>query len=229
MRLSEFGRTVVVAPHPDDETLGCGATLLRLKAESAAPLIWILMTRMVEGYGYAPETIALREREIAAVSEIFKFDRLVQLPFAAATLDSQPTNELVKTMAKVFDEVQPETILAPFPGDAHSDHARTFNIVSACSKWFRRRNLSRIMCYEVPSETGFNLNPTAPVFSPNCYVKVEPALITKKIETMGVYCSEMSEFPFPRSKEAIRALSEIRGSECGAVAAEAFMLVRESF
>jgi len=227
MSLADFGVTVVLAPHPDDETLGCGATLLRLKQETRGPLHWILMTRMSKAAGYDAGAITRRDLEIDAVSKQFGFDRRIQLPFGAATLDSEPTAALVQSMATAFDELKPETLLMPFPADAHSDHARTFKIGSACAKWFRRKHLRRIMCYEVLSETGFNLDPTRAAFEPNCYVKVAEDLIEQKIAIMAEYQTEMAPFPFPRSAEAIRALARVRGSECGATAAEAFVLVRD--
>lgn len=227
MSLADFGVTVVLAPHPDDETLGCGATLLRLKRETPHLLHWILMTRMSEAAGYDRAAIARRDAEIEKVSRRFGIDRRVQLPFDAATLDSEPTAKLIQSMAAVFDELKPETLLMPFPADAHSDHARTFKIGSACAKWFRRSHLRRILCYEVLSETGFNLDPTRAAFEPNCYVKVSDGLIDEKIAIMETYESEMAAYPFPRSAEAMRALARVRGSECGAEAAEAFVLVRD--
>jgi LmbE family N-acetylglucosaminyl deacetylase len=227
MSLADFGVTVVLAPHPDDETLGCGATLLRLRQETSSTLHWILMTRMSEAAGYDAGAIAARDREIEAVSKRYGFTERVQLPFGAATLDSEPTAALVQAMAGAFDRLKPETLLMPFPADAHSDHARTFKIGSACAKWFRRTHLRRIMCYEVVSETGFNLDPTRAAFEPNCYVKVPADLIEQKIAIMANYATEMAPYPFPRSAEAIRALSQVRGSECGAPAAEAFVLVRD--
>lgn len=227
MSLADFGVTVVIAPHPDDETLGCGATLLRLKQETPHALHWILMTRMSAAAGYSDTAIKKRDAEIEQVHARYGFDRRVQLPFTAAMLDEEPTNMLIQAMAAAFDELQPETLLMPFPGDAHSDHARTFKIGSACAKWFRRRRLRRILCYEVPSETGFNLDPTRAAFEPNLYVTVSPAQIDEKIAIMRIYESEMAPFPFPRSAEAMQALAQLRGSECGGAAAEAFVAVRE--
>ena len=229
MAIEVFGRTVVLAPHPDDETLGCGASLLRLKEETSHELAWVLMTRMTEEAGFNVRDIAQRKEEIERVTELFQFDQCVQLPFVAATLDAEPLQKLVQVLAGVFDELRPETLLVPFPLDAHSDHGRCFRVASACSKWFRRKYLHRIMCYETLSETGFNLDPMASAFSPNCYIKVPDALIDRKIEIMRTYKSEMSDFPFPRSDEAIRSLARIRGSECGVASAEAFMLIREVF
>lgn len=44
-------KVMVVAVHPDDETLGCGGTLLRHKAENDE-IYWLIVTHMIEGNGY---------------------------------------------------------------------------------------------------------------------------------------------------------------------------------
>lgn len=225
--LALFGRTLVLAPHPDDETLGCGGTLLRLRQETASEVHWALMTRMTAEAGYSADAIAQRDREINRVSARYGFEETHQLGFSAALLDSEPTHRLVKAVAGVFDAVEPETLLLPFPNDAHSDHRRTFQIASACAKWFRRGYLRRIMSYEVPSETGFNLDPTAAPFVPSIYIPVPETLIDDKVSILREYAGEMAPFPFPRSEKAIVALARSRGAECGAAAAEAFVLIRE--
>jgi len=227
--IETFGRTLVLAPHPDDETLGCGGTTLRLKAEAAQPVYWVIMTRMTAQAGYDTEAIRQRDVEIARVGQRYGFDETIQLPFDAASLDAIPLSRLIQELAGVFDRLQPETILLPHPADAHSDHGRTFVAGSACSKWFRRRYLRRVMCYEVLSETRFNLDPSLKPFAPNCYVKLTPEWVEEKIGIMREYATEMAPFPFPRSAEAIRSLASVRGSECGAHAAEAFVLLKEAF
>lgn len=226
--IETFGRTLILAPHPDDETLGCGGTALRLKSELGQPVFWVLMTRMTQAAGYDAEAMRQRELEIARVGKLYGFAETVQLPFDAASLDAIPLSRLIQELAGVFDRLQPETILLPHPADAHSDHGRTFAAGSACSKWFRRRYLRRVMCYEVLSETRFNLDPSLKPFAPNCYVKLSPSWVEEKIAIMREYATEMAPFPFPRSAEAIRSLAMTRGSECGADAAEAFVLLKET-
>lgn len=225
--IETFGRTLILAPHPDDETLGCGGTALRLK-ELRQPVSWVLMTRMTQQSGYDAESIRQRELEIERVARRYGFAETVQLPFDASSLDAIPLSRLIQELAGVFDRLQPETILMPHPADAHSDHGRTFVTGSACSKWFRRGYLRRVMCYETLSETRFNLDPSLEPFAPNCYVRLEPAYIEEKIRIMGEYAGEMAPFPFPRSPEAIRSLASLRGAECGAHAAEAFVLLKET-
>ena len=63
---------LVVAPHPDDETFGCGGTLLKAH-EAGARVHWLILTEMTEAAGYSVERIATREREVDAVSRAFGF------------------------------------------------------------------------------------------------------------------------------------------------------------
>ena len=118
-----------------------------------------------------------------------------------------------------------ETIFVPHPADVHSDHRVVFDAVSACTKWFRYPSVKRVLAYETLSETDFGLGTNQP-FRPNVFVDVEHFFI-KKLQAMDIYASEVGEFPFPRSHEAIRALATLRGAASGFKAAEAFELLRE--
>ena len=219
-------RVLVVAPHPDDETLGCGGTLQRL-LEGRATLHWLILTKMSQEAGYSDAEISAREREISVVAKRFGFASVTRLDYAAATLTEVPRRHLIQDLAKVFDEVQPTCLYLPYPHDAHSDHRVCFETGAACSKWFRRPNLQRVFCYEVPSETGFNIHPSAAAFRPTTYVRLTEEQIENKISIMLEYKSECGSFPFPRSAEGITALARYRGSECGATMAEGFLLLRE--
>ena len=48
-----------------------------------------------------------------------------------------------------------------------------------------------------------------------------------KLKAMNVYKSELGDFPFPRSNEAITALAKYRGASSGFEAAECFEMLRE--
>ncbi len=218
---------LVVAPHPDDEVLGCGGTLQRHREEGAA-IHWLIVTQMSREAGYSETEIAARNREIDTVAERMGFASVERLGFAAATLNEVPRRELIQTIAGAFDAIGPDCLYLPNPDDAHSDHRVCFEAAVACSKWFRRLNLRRILCYEVPSETGFYLSPSAHAFKPTSYVGLSIEHIEAKISMMLEYESECAPFPFPRSPEAIRALAQYRGSECGSVMAEGFVLLREN-
>ncbi len=218
-------RTVLcVAPHPDDETLGCGATLLRHVAEGCS-VHWLLMTRMDPADGFTDERIAAREAEIARVAAAYGFTGVHRAGFATMRLDTLAKSQLVDAVSRVFREVQPHTVYLPYRNDAHSDHVATFDAVAACCKSFRYASVRSVRVYETLSETDFGLRSDDPGFRPNLFVDVS-AHLDRKIEIMRMFAGEMGEHPFPRSEQALRALATLRGVAAGAAAAEAFMALR---
>ncbi|WP_428623810.1 PIG-L deacetylase family protein [Sedimenticola sp.] len=69
---------LVVAPHPDDETLGCGMTILRLVNEGAS-VHWLTMTTMSGMHGFYDERIEQREEEIRRVAALYNFRKFIDL------------------------------------------------------------------------------------------------------------------------------------------------------
>jgi LmbE family N-acetylglucosaminyl deacetylase len=222
----EASEVLVVAPHPDDETLGCAGVIQRYQ-ENGNRVHWLIGTEMSPEAGYSDEQISARDKEIKLVTELLGFASVNRLGYPAATLGEVALRRLIQKMAKAFDEIQPNILYLPYPHDAHSDHRIVFEAAAACAKWFRRAALKRILCYEVPSETGFNLHPFATTFRPTTYVRLGQKHLNRKVEVMLEYREECGKFPFPRSPEAIRALARQRGTESGCEAAEAFLLLRE--
>lgn len=216
-------KIIIVTPHPDDETLGCGGTILKLK-EEGHQLYWAIITKA--GNFATEEWKANREAEIEKVAKMYKFDRTIKLNFEAATLDQVADSELVGALSNVFKDLNPNVIYVPYPSDIHSDHKAVFEATMACTKWFRYPSVEKVLAYETLSETDFTINPDANNFRPNVFINIEK-YIDKKIEIMEVYESEISAFPFPRSEKAIRSLAYVRGAASGYEAAEAFMLLKE--
>lgn len=218
-RLSDR-RVIVVAVHPDDETLGAGGTLLRLQREGAK-IGWLIVTHMAEIFGWPAERVAQRQHEIETVAHRHGFDYVRNLELRPAGLDTYPLAEIVQRMRLAFDEWQPDTIVLPFWEDAHSDHQVAFAAAKSCLKKFRSPYLRRAYSMEVVSETNFSFPGQ---FKPNVYSDVTSTL-DEKIDILGVYASEIQEHPFPRSADSIRALATLRGSEAGVRYAEAFQMI----
>lgn len=217
-------RTLVIAPHPDDETLGAAGTLLRRKAEGAK-IGWVIVTQMPLDSEWDSNKANKRNEEICRITQMFGFDKVVNLGFPAAQLDHIPINDVVAALGDVIKSFEPDEVLVPHYSDVHTDHGVVFNAVAACTKWFRYPSVCRVLAYEVLSETDFGIK-SGQNFRPSVYVNIEEYLEDKLI-AMEVYESEIGEYPFPRSREAIRALATLRGSASGFKAAEAFELLRE--
>lgn len=219
-------KTIVIAPHADDEMLGCGGTLLRRRDEGGI-IGWLLMTVPTETCGWTREQIEKRQQEIATVRDQLGIEHThcYQLHHPASSLDQQPLSQLVQEIDKVFQEFRPNEILVPHPGDIHSDHRVTFQAAISNSKWFRHPCINKIMAYETISETDASLN-QLDCFQPTVFYEITTQL-EEKLELAQVYASEIGGFPFPRSTEALAALAKVRGAQSGFLAAEAFQLLRE--
>jgi len=217
-------RVLVVAPHPDDETLGCGGTLLR-HADQGDELYWLIMSKIDTADGFSSERVVSRANEIEQVAATYGFSLVHQMEYDTTKLDTYPKVELVGNVSTIFTQIQPEILYLPFRDDVHSDHSAVFDAVASCTKSFRYPSLLSVRVYETLSETEFSIR-TGGGFKPNLWINIS-AYLDRKIEIMQNYTGEMGEHPFPRSEKNIRALATLRGATAGFDAAEGFMTLIE--
>ena len=220
-------RTLVVAPHPDDELLGCGGTLLK-KYSKGQTIGWILITDITEEKGWSREKVISRHNEIESVRNSLgiKKNNFFSLGFPTTELDVIPLKDIVSKVSSAIKQFQPEELLLPHPGDVHSDHSISFQASHACTKSFRYSFLKRVLTYETLSETEFGMDPRYNLFNPNLFIDISNEL-ERKIELLKIYKSEIGEFPFPRSVEGVVSKAKIRGLEMGVKAAEAFTILKQ--
>ncbi len=218
---------IFIAPHPDDETLGCGGTILR-KVYEDEKCIWLIITRIGEDVGYSEEQVSERADEIHRVAGEYGFYKTIRLDYPTTMLDTVPMGDLIGKLNNIFKEYRPNEIYVPYRRDIHTDHRVVFDAVASCLKWFRNPCFKRVLVYETISETDFNMNPDSRGFRPNVFINVSK-YFTKKLNIFSIYRSEKAEFPFPRSREALESLASLRGAASGFNKAEAFMLLFERF
>ncbi len=221
----QFNKALVVAVHPDDETLGCGGTLLRHKAEGDE-IYWLIITSVRGDKRFSDEFIKRRAKEIRQVRKLYNFDDVYQLDLPTMRLDEISRSELVGKISEVFKQVQPQIIYLPFKGDVHSDHRITFEAAYSCTKSFRYPSVKKIYMMETLSETEFAVSTKEDSFVPNVFVDISE-FFEHKLEIMRIYSSELGQHPFPRSEGNLQALATFRGATAGCGYAESFMLLRE--
>jgi N-acetylglucosamine malate deacetylase 1 len=219
-----MNKILVVAVHPDDETLGCGGTLLRLR-EEGAEIHWMIVTAMTADCGFDLDSIARREREIETVAKMYEFSGVHRLGFSATRLDEISKTQLVAAMSKVFRTVQPGQVFLPFQHDVHSDHQHAFEAAYSCTKVFRYPFVRKVMMMEALSETDFSQS-AGGGFVPNFFVDVTHQF-ERKMQILKVFESEVSSHPFPRSEKAVEALALLRGAAAGCGYAESFVILKE--
>ncbi len=215
-------KILIISPHPDDETLGAGGTLIKFKKKK---LFWLNITDMKEEFGYSNEQINRRKIEVKKISKIYNFKKSIHLGLPANQLDQIPMDQIIKKIKLVFDSLKPDTVFIPNPGDVHSDHNVIAKASLACCKTFRNKNIKKIFLYETLSETNFNFLERKS-FKPNYYFNITKSL-NLKIKSLKIYKSEFKKHPFPRSVNAVRSLAILRGSESGYKYAEGFKLIFE--
>lgn len=216
-----MNKALVVAVHPDDETLGCGGTLLKHKS-NGDEIHWLICTTVDESNSYYGK----REKEISEVSKLYNFDSVNNLRLKTMQVDEYTMSELIGKISKIISEIKPNILYLPFHGDVHSDHRKIFEAVYSCTKSFRYPFIKKIYMMEVLSETEFAPSINSQSFVPNVFVDISQ-FIDKKIEIMKVFESEISEPPFPRSERSIESLAILRGSTSGCKYAESFVLLKE--
>lgn len=216
---------LIIAPHPDDETLGCGGTILKLKAQGVS-VHWLIVTTIDGVSGFSQERVPIRYAEIESVQNAYHFASTHCCELPAAALDMIAKSSLVGAISSVVQEIQPDTVYVPYRNDAHSDHAAVFDAAVAATKTFRAPFVKSIYVYETLSETDFGLRTDDPGFKPNLYEDVSEYM-DQKIDVMRLFKGEMGTFPFPRSEECLRALATLRGAQANVTAAEAFMVLKE--
>ncbi|WP_194145648.1 PIG-L deacetylase family protein [Helicobacter jaachi] len=205
---------VVIATHPDDETLGAGGTLLKHKAQGHR-IHCIFCTDIFETFGFDKAVIAKREQEIEAVSLAYGFDSVHRLGFPTMQLDTLPRGEIIGAFSAIFKAIEPHIVYLPFCYDVHSDHRVIFECAFACTKSFRYPSIERVLMMEVLSESEFAPSLSVQSFMPNVFVDISP-YFAKKCEIMSLYESEVAPLPFPRALKNIESLALLRGSTRGA-------------
>ncbi|MDO4720818.1 MAG: PIG-L family deacetylase [Peptostreptococcaceae bacterium] len=217
-----MNRIMVVSPHPDDETLGAGGSLLKYRNQGK-DIFWLNITNMSEDYGYAQERVGKRNDEIRLVNERYGFRDFLNLELEPAGLEKYTFSEVYPRIADFLLEVKPDTLILPNPSDAHTDHEAVFRWMSPFTKSFRYPFVQKVLVMEILSETEFSMGNTG--FKPNYFVDVSD-FMDEKIEMMKLYESEVGSGNFPRSERNIRALGTLRGSMSDRFYAEGFQLLK---
>jgi len=235
MNISDDSSPVlVIAAHPDDETLGCGATMAKLAAAGREVHVVFVATGAAgrfadpdnHGRDIADQVAALR-RDAARAGKNLGVASQTFLDFPDNRLDTVPLMDLAHSLKQQVRDIRPSLVFTHHFGDYNWDHGRVHEAsLMACRANAGEFYPHRLYAYEVLSSTERALAAPHRTFMPNVFVEVS-ATIDSKIEALRQYASELGAYPHPRSPEAVRHLAGSRGSSVGMCYAEAFQLLRE--
>lgn len=216
---------LVVAAHPDDEILGAGGTLIK-HAVSGDDVYCLILGEGIMSRAN-PDKQKLEELRTQALDagRVVGFKKIFLSNFPDNVFDTVPLLNIVKDVEKYFDELKPDIVYTHHGNDLNIDHQLTFQAVLTASRPCNENCPREIYTFETLSSTEWQ-EKNKGQFSPNTYIDIK-STIEKKIAAMKKYSSELREYPYPRSVEGIRILSQLRGLESGLFFAEAFRLIRK--
>lgn len=214
-------RVLIISPHPDDEVLGCGGTIAKYVDRGDTVYLCIITT--VYPPEWSEEYILNKKIEITNSTEILGIAKTFFLDLQAVKLDIVPQKQINDLLQKIVNETKPDIVFIPWKGDLNRDHRIVFESSLVATRPMNT-TIKKILAYETLSETEWGQSIEA--FRPNIYEDIS-SYISKKLDAMRSYKSELREYPHPRSLENIEILAKKRGSEVTIKFAEAFMLIRE--
>lgn len=193
---------LAIAPHPDDETIGCGGTL-RLHVERGDRVVAVFLTSGELGLNLPRDEVhAIREVEAAEASAILGLAAIEFLRLPDWFLGDDIARAAA-ALAPIFQRENPGILYAPHPGETHPDHRASVPIVRAAL------SLAPLPAPELR---------TYEIWTPLAkYEEVEDITETMahKLRAVRCYRSQLASFRYDR---AVRGLAAYRGAlaaKCG--------------
>jgi LmbE family N-acetylglucosaminyl deacetylase len=222
---------LVVAAHPDDEVLGCGATMAQLSAAGHAVDVVILGEGVTARYKDREKADRAEVRALKGASrraaEVLGVRQVAHHDLPDNRFDSLALLDIVKIVEDEVARVRPEVVFTHHAGDLNVDHALTFRAVLTATRPLPGSLVRALYAFEVASSSEWSFGRLGAGFRPNVFVDVA-ATLEDKVKALACYDTETRAFPHPRSAESVRASASRWGTVSGRTAAEAFELIRET-
>lgn len=222
------GKVMVIVAHPDDEILGCGATMKKLTERGADVRTLILgegktsrdnqrnREKRESDIGELREEV-IEANKIVGVTDVHVMD------FPDNRFDTVALLDIVKSIEKHIDEFEPTAVFTHFSGDLNIDHTITNKAVLTATRPQPGQTVEMVAAFEVLSSTEWNY-PNS--FSPSLFIDVNDKQLNAKINAMKAYRSELKDYPHPRSLKSIKELAKNRGTSVGVEYGEALSMIR---
>ena len=216
----------MIAPHADDEVLGCGGLISKIKSAGGKVFVLIFNVGSIEKFNNKKFTELRKKETLTAMKflKVDKYDTIFDSPNDNRYLDSKPLHELISKIeieSKVsLEKIKPTIVAIPSINSHHQDHVHVFKACLAALRPLRTPRADMIISYEVPEHSRWS---SSGVFQPNLYIDIEKHL-TRKISAFYKYKSQVRAGG--RDKHTIKNHAEYRGKEVGRKACEAYFVHR---
>lgn len=203
-------RWLVLAPHPDDEVLGAGATVAMAVRRGVQVTVVVLTDGAAQGEISVRAAEARRAAALLGVQEL----NLWGLPDRSL---SPWDASFIQRLRRLLGQSDADTVLLPSPVELHPDHRALALAVQRALRrltlgGLRSRGPGDVVCYEVSA-----------ALLPNLLVAAEEGWEHKRT-AMACYASQLAAWPYWEAAEGLGAFRAL--TLAGVRRAEAFHQVR---
>jgi LmbE family N-acetylglucosaminyl deacetylase len=223
---------MVVVAHPDDELLGCGATMHKLTNEYGCTIRAIILGEGITSRANNRDVdqwkseLEKHKANIHTAASRIGYESVGIYDFPDNRFDTVALLDIVKIIEKEKEAFKPEIIFTHHGGDLNIDHQRTFEAVITASRPLPDEIVKTIITFETPSGTEWRASSDPRHFVPNLFVELSEENMESKVKGMESYEFEKRTYPHPRSPGALRILAQRYGIMMGGGLYEAFQIIR---
>ena len=218
-------KLLVIAPHSDDEILGCGGLISKVKKEGGK--VYVLIFNLGFEKDDTKESQEKRKNEVQEAMNVLKVDdyHLVHdQPDNNRDLDTEPLHSLIEVIESTsnvsLEKIAPTMVAIPTIFSHHQDHVHVHHACIAALRPISTPVSNIVLSYEAPEHSRWS---ASGVFEPNLFVEIDD-VIENKIIAFNKYRSQIR--PGSRDDDSIRNQAKYRGQEVGKNLCEAFYVHR---
>ena len=214
-------RLLVIAPHSDDEVLGCGGLISKIKMNGGK--VFVLIFNLGFEKDDTKESQEKRKNEVQEAMKVLKVDdyHLVhQQADDNRDLDVEPLHSLIEVIESSsnvsLEKIAPTIVAIPTIFSHHQDHVHVHHACIAALRPINTPVSNIVLSYEAPEHSRWS---SSGVFEPNFFVEIDD-VIENKIMAFSKYNSQIRLGG--RDADSIRSQAKYRGQEVGKNLCEAF-------
>ena len=218
-------KLLVIAPHSDDEVLGCGGLISKIKNDGGK--VYVLIFNLGFEKNDTVESQEKRKNEVVNAMGILNVDDyhiVHDKPDNNRDLDAKPLHSLIEIIESTsnvsLEKIAPTIVAIPTVFSHHQDHVHVHRACIAALRPISTPISKIVLSYEAPEHSRWS---ASGVFEPNLFVEIDD-VIENKIMAFNKYRSQIR--PGGRDDDSIRNQAKYRGREVGKNLCEAFYVHR---